>query len=91
MKRKLITDDYEDMPLTSHAIERSKARHIPPALIAEAIERGHRKIIVDREAYEFKLKNILGMRGRNLIVIQGFDGAILTTYLEKIPQRSAHK
>lgn len=82
---------YDDMPLTHHAIERLKARHIHPALISEAIEKGKKTTLVDREAYEYKLKNILGMRGRNLIVIQGFDGAILTCYLEKIPQRATHK
>lgn len=80
-------DPYNDMPLTHHAVERMKVRHIPPALISEAIEKGKRTTLVDREAYEYKLKNILGMRGKNLIVIQGFDGKILTCYLEKIPQR----
>lgn len=84
-------DQYDDMPLTNHAIERLKSRHIPPALITEAIESGHRTILPDRKAYEFRLKNILGMRGKNLIVVQGFDGKIVTCYLEKIPQRATHK
>ena len=91
MKRKFIKDEYDDMPWTIHSTERAKARHIPPALIVEAIERGHKTVNVDREAYEYKLKNILGMRGTNLIVIQGFDGRILTCYLEKIPQRATNK
>lgn len=70
--------------LTTHAELRRLQRKIPESLIAEAVEHGKRTVILDRQAYQYRLKNILGLRGTNLIVIQGFDGSIITSYVEKI-------
>lgn len=73
--------------LTSHVVHRMKKRKIPASLIAETIRRGKKTILVDRKAYEYTLKNVLDLRGVNLKVIQGFDGAVITSYIEKIPRK----
>lgn len=72
--------------MTGHALKRIRQRGIPASLIDETIKLGHKITLVDRKAYEYTLKNILGLRGVNLKVIQGFDGAVLTSYIERIPQ-----
>ena len=74
--------------LTKHAALRLKQRKIPEALIQEAKERGHRTILVSRNSVEYKLKNVLGVKGLNLIVIATPDnGAVITSYVEKVTQR----
>ncbi len=73
--------------LTSHAVHRMKQRKIPASLVAETIRRGKRTILADRKAYEYTQKNILNLRGVNLKVIQGFDGVVITSYIEKVPRK----
>lgn len=73
--------------LTNHAHDRLCGRNIPEALIDETIEKGKRCINLTRNAYEYRLKNVLGLKGQNLVVIQGFNGAILTSYVERIPKK----
>lgn len=75
--------DVTDLSLTQHAIERMKTREIPQAMIENAIANGKRIILPDRNAYRYELKNVLGIRGKKLIVIQGFNGCVLTSYIEK--------
>lgn len=72
-----------EISLTHHAIERMNTRKIPPAMIEYAINNGKRIILPDRNAYQYELNNVLGVRGKKLIVIQGFNGCILTSYIEK--------
>ena len=74
--------------LTKHAEMRMKQRKIPEALIQEAIDRGHRTILVSKNSVEYKLKNILGVKGLNLIVIANPDsGAVITSYVKKVSLR----
>ena len=73
--------------LTKHAEIRMKQRKIPEALIHEAIDRGHRTLLVSKNSVEYKLKNILGVKGLNLIVITNADGAVITSYVKKVPLR----
>ena len=55
-------------------------RKIPAALIQEAIADG----TVDRKAIEHKIKNVLGIRGFDLIVITCADtGNVLTSYVDR--------
>ena len=77
----------ENNGLTKHAVYRMKQRHIPESLIYEAIARGRKVFLPDRNAVEHRMKNILGIRGANLVVVTGNDGAILTSYVEKVPRR----
>lgn len=73
--------------LTKHAALRQKQRKIPKALIQEAKERGHRTFLVSRNSVEYKLKNVLGVKGLNLIVIANpNNGAVITSYVEKVTQ-----
>jgi hypothetical protein len=73
--------------LTNHARERLCGRNIPEALIDETIKNGTRCINLSRNAYEYRLKNVLGLKGQNLVVLQSFNGAILTSYVERIPRK----
>lgn len=75
--------ESSDVKLTRHAKERMNTRKIPQAMIEDAIANGKRIILPDRNAYQYELKNVLGIRGRKLIVIQGFNGCILTSYIER--------
>lgn len=77
----------ETVKFTGHALSRLRQRKIPVALIDETIRRGRKTTLVDRKANEYRLKNVLGLRGVNLVVIQGFDGSVLTSYIEKIPRK----
>lgn len=70
--------------LTQHVIERMNERKIPAALIQETIEKGDRTIHLDRRAVEHKLKNVLGIKGCDVVVIvSADDGNILTSYVER--------
>lgn len=73
--------------LTKHAALRLKQRKIPEALIQEAKECGNRTLLVSRNSVEYKLKNVLGVKGLNLIVITTADGAVITSYVKKVPLR----
>lgn len=71
--------------LTKHAALRLKQRKIPEALILEAKARGHRTMLLSRNAVEYKLKNVLGVKGLNLIVIvDSDDEAVITCYAQKV-------
>lgn len=72
-----------DIQLTNHAKERMSTRKIPQAMIEYAITNGKRIILPDRNAYQYELNNVLGVRGKKLVVIQGFNGCILTSYIER--------
>lgn len=52
-------------------------------MVLHAIEKGRRVILPDRQAYRYEVNNVLGMRGKHLVVIQGFNGKIITSYIEK--------
>ena len=80
---KVKRPDPNDIQLTQHAKERMNTRKIPQAMIEDAIANGKRIILPDRNAYQYELKNVLGIRGKKLIVIQGFNGCILTSYIER--------
>ena len=70
--------------LTEHAAKRMNERKIPAALIQEAISEGTKTLLVDRKAVEHKIKNVLGIRGFDLIVITCADtGNILTSYVDR--------
>lgn len=59
-------------------------RRIPESLIQEAINTGQITFIIDRRAIEYKIKNILGIRGFDLIVITCADtGEVLTSYVDR--------
>ena len=73
--------------MTKHAADRLRQRKIPESLIYEAIARGRRTFLPDRNAVEHRMKNILGLRGVNLVVIVSREGAIITSYVEKASQR----
>lgn len=80
---------HEMSDLTTHALQRMKQRGIPRVLIDEAIKRGRRVILYDRKMIEYTLKNVLGLRGVNLVVLQGMDGAIVTSYATKSGPRKS--
>ena len=69
--------------MTKHAELRMKQRRIPASLIQEAISRGHRTVIVDRNSVEYRLKNVL-IRGLTVVVITDAKGTVITSYVEKI-------
>ena len=73
----------KDIQLTKHAKERMTSRKIPKEMIENAIANGKRIILADREAYQYELNNVLGIRGKKLIVIQNFNGSVLTSYIGK--------
>lgn len=75
--------NVENATLTRHAEERMNQRKIPKALIQEALTNGKRVLLPFRQAYQYELKNVLGMRGKTLVVVQAFNGCILTSYLVK--------
>ena len=76
-------EPVDNVTLTRHATERMNQRKIPQALIQEAIINGKRVLLPFRQAYQYELKNVLGLRGKTLVVIQAFNGSILTSYLAK--------
>ena len=76
-------ETVEYATLTRHAEERMNQRKIPQALILEALTNGKRVLLPFRQAYQYELKNVLGMRGKTLVVVQAFNGSILTSYLVK--------
>lgn len=70
--------------LTEHAAQRMNERKIPAALIQAAIAEGTKTLLVDRKAIEHKIKNVLGIRGLDLIVITSTNtGCVLTSYVDK--------
>lgn len=77
---------HDKTELTKHAVFRMKQRHIPESLIYEAIARGRKTFLPDRNAVEYRMKNILGIRGANLVVVTSGEGAILTSYVERVPK-----
>lgn len=78
----------EDHRFTRHLCERIRERKIPAALVDETVRNGKRTVLVSRNAVEHRLKNVLGVRGLNVVVITSLaDGAVLTSYVEKIPAR----
>lgn len=76
------------MKLTNHSVKRMLERKIPGAFVEECIRTGKRTIFLSRNAYEYRMKNVLGVRGLNLVVVQGFDGNIITTYVERVTKGS---
>lgn len=72
------------MKITNHSAKRMLERHIPGAFVEECIRTGKRTVFLSRNAYEYRMKNVLGVRGLNLVVVQGFDGNIITTYVERM-------
>lgn len=79
--------DYEKTKLTKHAAERIKQRRIPEQLIHDAIKNGRRTFLPCRNAIEYKMKNILGIRGANLVVVTDSTGAVITSYVERVLKR----
>lgn len=73
--------------MTKHAVIRMKQRHIPESLIYETINKGRKTFLPDRNAVEHRMKNILGIRGANLVVVTSGAGAILTSYVERVSKR----
>lgn len=73
--------------ITKHAGLRMKQRRIPESMIREAISRGHRAVIADRNSIEYRLKNVLGVRGLTLVVITSPSGTVITSYVEKMKIR----
>lgn len=74
----------EASEVTNHALRRMKERGIPASLIEETLRNGKKTFLYSRKAVEYRLKNILGLRGVNLIVIQGLSGSVITSYVEKV-------
>ena len=72
------------MKYTQHVTKRMLERKIPGAFVAECIRTGRRTVFISRNAYEYRMKNVLGIRGVNLVVVQGFDGNVITTYVERV-------
>lgn len=84
----------ESRPITKHARYRINQRKIPDSLIQEALAKGKRSFLLDRNAYEYRLNNVLGLRGRHLVVIAGVKGEVITSFLdtpEKSRQRRRNK
>jgi hypothetical protein len=76
-----MEDDYE---VTKHAKYRARQRRIPDALIKETIAKGKKSFLADRGAYEYRLNNVLGFRGRRLVVITGMTGEVITCFVESV-------
>lgn len=70
--------------MTGHALRRLKERRIPRELIVDAMKNGRRVIGLDRKATEYTLKNVLGLRGISLVVVESFDGSIITSYIKNV-------
>jgi hypothetical protein len=84
----------EERNITKHAKYRMNQRKIPESLITEALNKGKRSFLMDRNAYEYRLNNVLGLRGRHLVVITGLQGEIITSFLDtpvKSKQRRQRK
>lgn len=77
--------------ITKHAKQRMKQRKIPDSLIQEAIAKGTRAALVDRDAFEYRLTNILGIRNRHLVVIVSRSGAVLTSYVDHPEKSRQHR
>lgn len=73
---------------TKHAVCRIKQRRIPESLIREVLKRGRRTLRIDRQSIEYRLKNVLGLHGVNLVVVTSPDGTVITSYVEKITVRN---
>lgn len=76
--------------ITRHAKKRMRQRKIPDALIQEAIKKGARAALVDRDAFEYRLTNVLGIRNRHLVVIVARSGAVVTSYVDT-PEKSRQR
>jgi hypothetical protein len=72
----------KERTITKHAQYRINERKIPDALVQEALTKGKRSILLDRNAYEYRLNNVLGLRGRHLVVITGLQGEIITSFVD---------
>jgi hypothetical protein len=83
-----MEDNYQT---TKHGKKRIKQRRIPEALILEAVQKGKRAFLADRDAIEYRLTNVLGMRNRHLIVITSLDGKIITTYVGTPEKSRQHR
>lgn len=79
------------MKITNHGTKRMLQRHIPGAFVEECIRVGQRTVFLSRNAYEYRMKNVLGIRGVNLVVVQGFDGNIITTFVERVAKYSKRR
>ena len=80
----------ESHPITKHARHRINQRKIPDSLVDEALMKGKRSFLLDRNAYEYRLNNVLGMRGRHLVVITGIKGEVITSFLDT-PEKSRQR
>lgn len=80
----------EKTQITNHARHRMKQRKIPDSLIQEAIEKGARAILADRDAIEYRLRNVLGIRNHHLVVITGRSGQVITSYVDN-PEKSRQR
>ena len=72
--------------MTKHAMFRIIQRKIPEVLVQEAISSGQKVFLPDRQSVEYRLKHVLGLRGTDLVVVTGKDGAVITSYVEKNPR-----
>jgi hypothetical protein len=80
----------ETRTITKHAKYRINQRKIPDSLIDEALMKGKRSFLPDRKAYEYRLNNVLGLRGRHLVVITGMQGEVITSFLDT-PEKSRQR
>lgn len=69
--------------LTQHAAERIVQRRIPAAMVSEAVKHGRKTFNFDRKSTEYRLKNVLGINGCDLVVIVSETGEVITSYVEK--------
>ena len=77
-------DKEEKKRYTRHAAIRITRRRIPEAMVREAIANGRKLYIPDRNAVEHILKNVLGIKGADLIVVtSASDGTVLTSYVKR--------
>jgi hypothetical protein len=77
----------DEKKVTKHARYRMNQRKIPDALIHEAIEKGKKAYLPDRQAIEYRLNNVLGFRNRHLVVITSLTGQIITSFVD-VPEKS---
>ncbi|MDD4817309.1 MAG: hypothetical protein PHI85_05005 [Victivallaceae bacterium] len=68
---------------TIHAVQRIKQRNIPEVFLGYAISNGKRTFIADRGTIEYRVRNILGIRGRSLVVITDKSGVAITSYIDR--------
>ena len=79
-----MKDKTENKRYTRHAAIRITQRRIPEAMVLEAIANGRKLYIPDRNVVEHVLKNVLGIRGADLVVVTSADdGSVVTSYVKR--------